>query len=285
MIIPLLIVFYAGELVWREREAGLSDISDAAPVPEWVLFLGKFLGLGFVLVACMALLMATGMLMQVNLGYYNFEMGLYLQILFGLQLADYLLFALLALVVHVLVNQKYIGHLVALIAYGFIAYASILGIEHNLLVYGSDPGWSYTDMRGFGPFLGPWLWFKLYWTAWALLLAVVAGLLRVRGREGSLRVRLHQARRRFTRPTAWAAAAAFGLILTLGWFIFYNTNVLNEYATASDWTELRAEYERRYGRYEGIPQPRLTGTSLHVEILSRSAEGRDPRHLPPREQQ
>ena len=45
MIIPLLIVLYAGELVWREREAGLGEIVDAAPVPEWVLFLGKFLGL------------------------------------------------------------------------------------------------------------------------------------------------------------------------------------------------------------------------------------------------
>ena len=29
-------------------------------------------------------------------------------------------------------------------------------------------------MRGFGPSLGPWLWFKLYWAAWALLLAVAA---------------------------------------------------------------------------------------------------------------
>ena len=36
MIVPLLIVFYAGELVWREREARLSEIADAAPVPEWV---------------------------------------------------------------------------------------------------------------------------------------------------------------------------------------------------------------------------------------------------------
>ena len=81
------------------------------------------------------------------------------------------------------------------------------------------------------PVLGPWLWFKLYWAAWALLLAVVARLLWVRGKESGLGVRLQLARRRFTRPTAWTAAAAVGLILTLGGFIFYNTNVLNEYLT------------------------------------------------------
>ena len=59
---------------------------------------------------------------------------------------------------------------------------------------------------------------------------------------------------------------AVGLIFVLGGFIFYNTNVLNEYVTADDVAELRAEYERLYGHYEGIPQPRLTGTSLNVEI-------------------
>ncbi|HEX8906074.1 MAG TPA: hypothetical protein VF771_14600, partial [Longimicrobiaceae bacterium] len=32
---------------------------------------------------------------------------------------------------------------------------------------------------------------------------------------------------------------------------------------------LRAEYERRYGRYANVPQPRLAGTRLHVEIHPR----------------
>ena len=138
-------------------------------------------------------------------GYQNFEIGLYLKIMFGLQLPDYLLFALLALVVHVLVHEKYVGHLVAILAYAFIALPSLFGVEHNLLVYGGGPGWSYTEMRGFGPSLGPWLWFKLYWAAWALLLAVAARLLWVRGKESELRRRLQWARRRFTRPTAWTA--------------------------------------------------------------------------------
>ncbi|MDB4912744.1 MAG: rane protein [Gemmatimonadetes bacterium] len=267
IIIPLLTVFYAGELVWREREAGLSEMADAAPVPEWVIFAGKFLGLSLVLAAWLALLTAAGMLAQVRLGYHDFEIALYLKVLGGLQLADYLLFALLALVVHVVVNQKHVGQLVALVAYGFIGFASALGIEHNLLVYTADPGWSYGDMSRFGPSLAPWLWTKLYWTAWALLLAVVGKLLWVRGRERDVGVRIRMARRRFTRPAAGAAAAALALILILGGFIFYNTNVLNEYHSASDTIERRAEYERRYGRYESVPQPWLTGTSLHVEIF------------------
>lgn len=266
IIIPLLIIYYAGELIWREREAGLSEIAAAAPVPEWILLLGKFLGLSLILVVWMALLAITGVLAQARMDYRDFEIGLYLKILFGLQLPEYLLFAYLAFALHILVNQKHLGHLASLVAYGFIAFASVLGIEHHLLVYSSAPNWSYTDMRGFGSSLNPWLWFKLYWAAWALLLAVIAKLFWVRSRESSFKSRFELARRRFNGSTARIGAAALLLIASAGGFIFYNTNILNEYQTASEIMERGAEYERCYGQYENTPQPRITHTNLQVEI-------------------
>ncbi|HEY1115904.1 MAG TPA: M1 family aminopeptidase [Chitinophagaceae bacterium] len=266
VVIPLLIMYFAGELVWRERDAGQMDIGDAAPVSEWVHFSGKFLGLSLIIVAWMALLMAGGILMQLGLHYDKLDISLYVQALFGFQLIDYLLFTLLALAVHVVVNQKNIGYVVVLIVFLFIAFPSKFGVEHNLLIFGAAPGWWYTDMRGFGPTLGPWLWFKLYWLAWALLLAVAARLLWVRGREQDFKRRLQGARRRFTRSTCWVALVGAGLVLTLGSFIFYNTNVLNEYQTDSDSHERKAAYERCYGRYRNTPQPQLTATKLYVEI-------------------
>ncbi|HEX5870558.1 MAG TPA: hypothetical protein VFY65_09090, partial [Longimicrobium sp.] len=281
VIIPMLTLLWAGELVWREREAGLAEITDAAPVPEWVPLLGKFLGLGLVLAVWMAVLMVIGILIQVTMDYHRFEIGLYLKVLFGLQLPQYLLFALLALVVQGLVSQKYVGHFVALIVYAFILFAARLGIQHKLLVYGAAPEWYYTDMRGFGPSLGPWRWFMSYWAAWALLLCVAARLLWVRGLERKPRVRLRLARGRFTRPTIAAAAVAAGLVLGTGGFIFYNTNVLNSYRSGSDLMELRAEYERRYGRYADAPQPHLAKAVLRVEIhpRRRTAEIRGVYHL------
>jgi ABC-2 type transport system permease protein len=265
-IIPLLTVFYAGELVWRERDAGLAEIADAAPVPDWVPLAGRVAGLGLALAALQALLAAASMLVQALQGFRDFEPGLYARVLLGLQLADHLLFALLAVAVHVLVSHKYVGHMLLALVYGFMVFAPELGIGHNLLVYGSDPGWAYSDMRGFRPFLGPWLWFKLYWAAWALLLAVAARLLWVRGREPGFRARLALARRRFTPRAAGAAVVAAGLVLLLGGFVFYNTSVLHEHRTAADALERSAEYERRYGRYRGAAQPQLAGTRLHVEI-------------------
>lgn len=266
VVIPLLILYFAGELVWKERAAGLSDLTDTTPVPEWALLIGKFLGLGFVIIAWMTLLMAGGIGMQWGLDSSQWEIRLYLKALFGLQLIDYLFFALLSLVIHVVVNKKTIAYLVALLVFCYMTFPSAFGVGHMLLIFGADPGWSYTDMRGFGQTLGPWLWCKLYWVAWCLLLAVAARVLWPRGREKGLKSRLLLAKRRFTRATIWLAAIGAGLLVTLGSFIFYQTNVLNEYLTASDSNYRKAEYERRYGKYRAAPQPYLRATKLHVEI-------------------
>ncbi|GAB3688274.1 M1 family aminopeptidase [Spirosoma flavus] len=271
-VIPLLIIYFMGELVWQEREAGLGDIADAAPVQEWVLMTGKFLGVGLIVIIWMVLLMAAGIGVQLGLDYNKLEINLYLKTLFGLQLINYLLVAGLALVVHVVVNQKYISYLILVLLFSFLAFPSIFNIEHNLLIFGADPGWWYTDMRGFGSTLGPWLWFKGYWIGWALLLAVGARLLWPRGREQRMNYRLKVAQRQFTQSTAWVALIAVGLILSLGSFIFYNTNVLNEYRSSSDLNERKAEYERRYGRHRNAPQPQLKAIKLHVDIHPESQQ-------------
>ncbi|KGQ19254.1 putative membrane protein [Lysobacter dokdonensis DS-58] len=270
MIVPLLIIFYAGELVWGERDARMGEISGAAPVPDWVFFVGKFLALALVLIGWMFVLATCGVIGQAVLGYAHFEMGLYAKVLFGLQLTDYLLFALLALTVHTVVNQKHLGTLAALALYALIAFAPLLGIEHKLLVFGASPEWSYSDIRGFGASLQPWLAFKAYWIAWALLLAVLARLAWVRGRESDLGARLQLARARWTRPTMGAAALAGIATVGLGAYIFYNTNVLNAYSTQEDRLASKAAYERLYARYADVPQPTLVASRMRVELYPRT---------------
>ncbi|WP_247232167.1 hypothetical protein [Telluribacter sp. SYSU D00476] len=265
IIIPLLTIFYAGELVWREREAGVHELSDTTPVPERVLFLGRFVGLALIITTWMAFLMLAGIINQLVMEYHHFEINVYIRALFGIQLTNYLLFALLVFVIHVVVNQKYLGLMVAIAAYGYILFASMIGVEHNMLVYASDTGWSYSDMRGFGPYITPWLWFKFYWASWAFLLAVVAILFWVRSKEGGPKTRLLLARHRFGQHKLIAAMALVLVFISSG-FVFYNTNVLNKYLSQEERMEMRAEYERCYGAFEATPQPVLARTRLHVEL-------------------
>lgn len=273
IIITLLIIFYAGELVWMEREAGISEIAGVAPVPDWVLLLARFLPLSFLLILWLLLLMIAGIVVQLIMGSTDLEIVLYLQSFFGIQLIECMLFAVLALVVHVVINQKYIGHLVLLLMYGFIAFASTFGVEHKLLIFGASPQWFYTNMSGFGNSLEPWIWFKAYWVAWSLLLLIVANLFWVRGKGERFKSRLKLAYKRFTGYVAYAAAMlAMIFIVTLGSFIFYNTNILNEYETHSDLIEQRVTYEKLYSRYNGILQPTLAGVKLYVEIFPKQQE-------------
>ena len=266
LVALLLILFYAGELVWRDREVGLGEIAGAAPVPEWAHLLGRVGGLALAMATFQAALMTAAMAAQLRLGYRPLEPWLHVRLFLGMRLADYLLLAALAVVVHAAVAHKYVGHLVMLLVYGFVFFAGTLGVEHPLLVFAADPGWSYSDMRGFGGSVGPWLTLQLYWGAWTALLLVAASLLWVRGREDALAARLRTARRRVTRRVAGAAAGAAALVLALGGFTFYHTNVRHEYLTASDAARQGAEYERRYGRFARAAQPRLEGVRLRAEL-------------------
>jgi hypothetical protein len=194
-IVYVLVALHAGELVWKDRDARVDEIADAAPVGEGAQLLGRLLALLAIIVMFLAALMVGGILIQALQGYRRFEIGLYLRTLVGLDLAGYAIFAVLAMTVQVLVNHKYLGHVVLLLAFLATMTLRMLGVvRHHLLLYGTTPGWTYSDMNGFGPFLEPFAWFTLYWAAWALLLAVVAVLFWVRGREGGARREPEQAR-------------------------------------------------------------------------------------------
>jgi hypothetical protein len=266
-LIAVLIAISAGELIWRERDARMNAIADVAPVPEWLSFLGKFLALGLMLALTEAVFIASGIVVQLSMGFSGLvDLGLYAKIIFGFQFTGYLLFAALAMVLHVLVNQKYVANVLAILAYIALQMARELGVEHNLLLYGGAPEWSYSEMSGFGSQLAAWIWFTFYWAGWALLFGVVTYLFWMRGEERGLRTRLTLARRRLTRGPAAVGAIALAIIAGAGGFVFYNTNILNRYHTDAEREERSVEYERRYARYASVPQPLLAATTLHVDF-------------------
>jgi ABC-type transport system involved in multi-copper enzyme maturation permease subunit len=268
-IVLLLLALWAGEMVWRDRDVGMAEIGDASPVSEGAALAGRFLAVAASLVALEVVVVAAGVTLQALQGYHRFEPGVYLRIVFGATLANYLLLAALAMTIHVVVNHKYVGHILVVLAFVFTKAAGTFGIHHHLLVYGSDPGWTYSDMNGFGPFAAPFVWFKLYWAAWALLLLVVASVLWVRGPEPRVRRvngRVRWERARFAGATVRSAGAAAALILCFGGFIFYNTNVLNEYRAPGEGGARQAEYEKRYARFASAPQPTIVALDERVEI-------------------
>ena len=262
----IIVIIYSGELVWRERETRIDQIIDAAPIPSWLIYgskLGALLMVGLVLEL---LVMACGLGIQIAKGYYRFELPLYFLDLLGLRMIGYFQLAALALFIQVLVNHKHLGQFVMVLQFLTNIVLPIAGFEHNLYLYGGDPGYVYSDMNGYGHYLGPWAWFNLYWSLFALILVVLSSLLWVRGQETRLRHRLRLAVAH-SRGSARIALAVLSLgFVGTGAFIFYNTNILNEYRTSADGKREQLDYERQYKRHEKLSQPRVTEVRVHFDI-------------------
>lgn len=262
----IIITLYAGELVWRERDARVDQLFDALPIPNWLPFTAKLAALVLTQLLLLGVVMVTGILIQTFKGYYHYELGLYLKELFGLQLVGYALTCVLAMFIHVLVNQKYVGHFIMVVYFLVSSFMTRFGLEHHLYRYGSAPDYTYSDMNGYGHFLRPVFYFDLYWAAFAALLAIVANLFWVRGLELSLRRRVGLARARLTRPVRLAASVVAVVFVGLGAFIFYNTNILHHYRTEFARNRISADYERRYKHLEKVPQPRITDVDWTADL-------------------
>jgi len=261
-----IIIFCSGELVWRERDAQLNQVMDALPLQRWVLFCSKLFALMLVQVVVVLLILAAGMVVQIAQGYYHFELGLYFRELFLNRLIGLWILCVLAMFIQTIVNNKYLGHFVMVLYIIATLALPPAGFQDFLYRFGQTPQVTYSDINGYGPYLQPLVWFRIYWTIAAVLLAILTNLLWVRGTESNWRVRMSLAAARFSRATMAGATVCVVLMLGVGGYIFYNTHVLNPYRTTSSIDEDRALYEKKYRQYWSLPQPRVTDVTTQIDI-------------------
>ncbi len=261
-----IIIFYSGELVWRERDAQLNQVLDAYPLQRWVLFTSKLFALMLVQVVVVLVIMAAGLAVQTAQGFHHYEFNLYFRELFLDRLTSLWILCVLAIFVQTIVNNKYLGHFVMVLYIIATIALPPAGFQDYLYRFGQAPQVIYSDMNGYGPFLQPLIWFRLYWIIAAILLAIVTNLLWVRGTESNWRVRLNLAAARFSRVSVVGTGLCLLLMIGVGSYIFYNTHVLNPYRTSTNIDEDRAQYEKNYRQYWALPQPRVTDVNTQVDI-------------------
>jgi hypothetical protein len=266
LFVLVVTAIYMGEAVWRERDARMDDITDSLPAPTWLPFAAKLATVLVVQLLLMAVVMACSIAVQLLQGYTHVEPGQYLMELFVLQFSGYMLVAVLALFVHTVVQNKYLGHFVVGVVFLVSAQLPSFGFEDRLYLYASRPPLVYSDMNGYGHFLPAVFWFRLYWAAFAVLLIVLSHALWVRGRDAGWRSRRRIAAARMGAPAWTLAGAAAAVFLATGAWIYANTHVLNPYVSRHDAQRRQADYERRYKALAGAPQPRITGVDVRVDL-------------------
>ncbi|MEK6325648.1 MAG: M1 family aminopeptidase [Acidobacteriota bacterium] len=264
--ILLIGLYYSAELIHRERASGIGEIINASPFPDWLMILSKTAAMCLVVNALMLVAVGALMALQTAAGYTNFQPGLYLQSAFIYNGIYYCMLCILAVVIQAISPNKWMGMLLTLGVYIALLSLEALGFDHVLYNF-SIPNVVYSDMNGFGHFKTPVFSLIAYWGAFCVLLIIAGHLLYPRGNYSAVRERLRDARTRLgagVRLTAGLAAIAF---IGIGGWIFYNTNILNEYLTPDERLQRKADYEKAYGRHENAPTPSYDRIDMAIDIF------------------
>lgn len=266
LYIIAIIIFYAGVLVWKERDAKIAEIEDATPIRTALLFFPKYLALLISVAAVLSLAILVGMTAQLLHGYTRFELGVYVQSILVLDLLRFATLAVLAILFHYLINNRYIAY------FAFVAFLilnsfvwSVLEIDTNMLPFGATPFVMYSDMNGFGPFVPGQVWFNLYWGLFCVILLLIGEAFYVRGKETGFRTRFRFALQRLRGKSWWVGGSVLAF-LGCAAFVYYNTEVLNTYLTGKEVERRMKEYELTYKKYENLPQPRWVKFDYNIDI-------------------
>jgi ABC-2 type transport system permease protein len=263
----LIIVFYTGETVHREKLTRYAFINDALPPPDWVFATGKILGLLCVVVGIALIPVILGLIIQLLKGYSQFNLPEYAAIEFVSVLPKMTELVLFCFAVHMIVNNKFAAHGIAITVYILMQLASIFNyFTYNLLLYSNSPLYLPSDMDGIGHMVRPVLWFQGYWTVAGGLLVVIGGLFFARGVDRSARERLRLVVQRFHGSARAGFGALLVIFLAVGGFIYYNVSYQNEYLTRWERRERAAIAERRMKHYASMPLPRVTSLRLAVDL-------------------
>lgn len=263
-----MVTYYAGVLVWKERDARMDEIEDALPHPGWISYASKLTALLGVIGIVLCLAILSGVIVQASLGYTRFQLGLYFQSVLLIDLLLFFFLSILAFFIHVVSPNKYAGY------FGFVAFLIAnafiwipLDVSSRLVQLFSRPRMTYSDMFHFAPYLPPWSWFTVYWGLFGVLLMIATVMLWPRGRETAAAARASVARQQWR--GGWRAATLTIALLfsAVGAWAFYNTKVLNEIITPKGSERRRADYEKTYKKYENIPQPRVQSVRYRIDLF------------------
>jgi len=264
-VVLLVLIYYAGEVVHRERSYGVAQIVDATPFASGTAVAAKVVALWFVISAMFLVVILTGMLVQAVNGYTNFQPVLYLAEVLGVQGGSFYFWAVLAVFIQVLSPSKFVGMLALLVLFLASGVLDSFGYEHVLYSL-SLPFAPYSDMNGYGHFLRPLFTVAAYLAGLGLLLGILAHLFYPRGIRNRAE-RWMDAAQRYTPAIRQTSVLAGVVTLALGGWIFYNTNVLNAYQTQDDLEALQADYERNYRADLDRPGPDVVQLDIALDIF------------------
>jgi hypothetical protein len=264
----IIIVFYTGETIHRDKTTRFDIINDALPTPDWVLYGSKLIGLVALALMLATIPMVVGILFQLSKGFTDLKIQVYLVELYTITFPQFIMMIMLSFAVHIIVNSKFAGHGVAILIW-IIMYIlrTTANMNYNLFFYSYAPSYIWSDMDGIGHMAKPVFWFNFYWMLFGGLLLVLAAMFFNRGVVSSFKERWALFKQRFQGATVWLASLLLLGFLAIGAYNYYNVSYINNYLTSKEGEERKALYEKTLKKYENLEQPKVVNVKMYADIF------------------
>ena len=264
--INILTFLFAGVLIHRADTARMGNLIDVTPIPSWVLLSSKFIALLKMQVLLLVLILVAGVMIQTYHGYFNFEIGHYLFELYGIKLINFVIWALLAVLIQTLFKNYLLGFFVLMLLSIALQFLPMMGIEQSIFIFNDDPGFDYSDMDGYGSGLNKYYLYKVYWLMLGITFFCTALLFWTRGIPMSAKEKFADARKRFTPLLTSVMLISFGAFLAIGITIYYQNNVLHTRYSSKEIEQQQIDWEKKYKKYQHYAQPRIVDINTNVDL-------------------
>lgn len=252
IFIIALVIFFAAELTWKERDIRLNEITDSYSGSQVTSALGKLIAIALLCVFILTLLLITGIFVQLIHGYFDIDLKQYFIALFWSKLVLILSSAVLAMSIQILARNKYVGYGIISLVMLTLNVLPYYGVERDIFRFGEIPLGIYSDLNGFLGFSIETIAYTVLWIAFGFLLLTSA--ISIKNRIISKSIILIQ-------------GIAFTFFLSSVAFVYYNTDVLNDYKSDNKLIMERVAYEQQLKPYRQKPQPKITRTDIALDIF------------------
>jgi ABC-type transport system involved in multi-copper enzyme maturation permease subunit len=276
LFLLFMMIFFGGDIIWREQTSKITELVDSTPVSNWILLAGKWLAviatiytvLGLMLILALGTqaIFGVGQVKPIAMsGRFYLEMGMTLTF-----------WAILIMFIQNFMPNRIVGMIVG----GGALWAVLFGMPklpfyHSLMSFGNVSPGSFSEMNGYrtGGIISMWR-FLIYWLGFAGIMATLSFWLWRRGTEVKLPKRLSGISKQIRWPSALLATVSVIAFLGMGANIFRVTNIENTFYTDKKAEKRLVEIEKTFKALSKTPLPKIRSVNVDVNIYPSRQDAR-----------
>ena len=280
LFLLLMMVFFGGDVIWRERTAKITELIDSTAVQNWTLLTSKWLATIAMIYTVIALACVSALVAQATIGVGELDIPLMLKRGFleiGLMMSFWV--TLVMFVQNFVPNRIFGMILGGLLLFGILFGLRLLPFYHPLLGFGMVSPGQYSDMNAYlTSGLLSMTYRGIYWAGLVGIFAVTSMWLWRRGTDVRLRKRLKGVRAQMGIGSLSLGLASIIAFFGMGGHIFYKTNIENTFYTDKKAEKRLVEIEKNFkgeffkdGTY--VPLPKIQRVDVDVQLFTDKQQG------------